>query len=66
MLDAFQVRGSRLDKGSRGHPNSETKVGDWEARSLTYGDGNKCDVYQERTSSRVNTPRRGGAGFILF
>lgn len=40
MLDAFQVRGSRLDKGSRGHLNSETKVGDWEDRSLRYGDGN--------------------------
>lgn len=63
MLDAFQVRGSRLDKGSRGHLNSETKVGDWEDRSLTYGGGNKRNVWQERTSSGVNTPRRGGAGF---
>lgn len=44
MLDAFQVRGSRLDKGSRDHVNSETKLGDWEERSFTDGDGNKCNV----------------------
>lgn len=40
---AFQVRGSRagLDKGSRDHLNSKTRLGDWDERSFIDRDENK-------------------------